>query len=131
MDEPSRSAKRDDPRVKKGNEAPSREPQGETPHARTHLVFATALLACTLAVPLAVDAGPRTRPPAPQPAPMSVLTSTERLCRTLGLYAYDRAVERDRGYTLSDGLLLMRHWAAKLNVQSDTRQLLEGIHQHV
>ena len=88
---------------------------------RGHRIRATALLACALAAPWA-DAAPKRRP-----LPALPLTEGERLCRAYGGFAYNRAVERNRGYTLTDVLLMARTWDAEHRVDADIRQIHELI----
>jgi hypothetical protein len=79
----------------------------------THLLV-TALLAGTLVVPLAL-AGPRAK--APQPAPM--LTEQEQLCRAFGMFVYKRAIDRDRGASLTDQLIASRQFDQANNAIKD------------
>jgi hypothetical protein len=46
----------------------------------------------------------------PSPA-LAQLTPTEVACRNQGQFFYDRAIERDRGWSITDSMLQIRKWA--------------------
>jgi hypothetical protein len=84
----------------------------------------TLALAALLLVAWAVlaQAGPR------EPAPLAPgLSPTEQYCRGLGLFAYRRSTERERGYSLTDVLSMTRRFAVQNNLDATTRDWQEGI----
>jgi hypothetical protein len=85
-------------------------------------LLATALLACTLAVPLA-HAGPKTR--APQPT--QYLTHAEQVCRDFGIFAYNKAAERDRGASMTDILMASRQRDQENGADGDVRTIHDFI----
>jgi hypothetical protein len=54
-------------------------------------------------------AGPKRQAPAPVPNYGVLKTPEERLCQAWGEYAYNKAVDRDRGVTLTNALAYSRY----------------------
>lgn len=88
-------------------------------------------LAASLLVAGVACAGPRKapKPPAPQ-----VLTGWERICRSAGFFAYDRARERDAGYTRLDVTEAIRRYdqqhGAPAWIQRAHEQMIAGVFQY-
>jgi hypothetical protein len=87
------------------------------------LVWTLAALLLVAWVALA-EAGPRTREPA---AVVPGLTPTEQYCRSLGIFAWRRANERQLGYAYTDVLSLTRRFVADNNLDDTTAHWHEAI----
>lgn len=92
-------------------------------HAQTAL---TLLLAGTLLFPAGALAGPKAKPlKTPELSPH--LTAQEHVCRARGTFAYNQALARDAGGTLTDALLFVREWDVKTGTPPDIRAAHELI----
>jgi hypothetical protein len=78
------------------------------------VLLSTALLALTLAI--TCHAGPKTTSPA------SFLTADEQVCQAIAIFNYNRAIERDLGWSYLDSLENVRRWHNAHNVLPATRQ---------
>jgi hypothetical protein len=81
---------------------------------KVRTILTTAILSVTLAWPLVAGAGPT-----PRPAPE--LTPAEQTCRDYGIFAFNRGMDRNNGYSLSDVLIASRRWDAQNNVHAQAR----------
>ena len=74
------------------------------------------LFAISLLIPLVggVEAAPR-RLPQPRQAPI-LLNEGEQMCAAFGVFAYNRAVERDQGYAISQVLHFSREYDRRQHV---------------